>query len=97
MSQLLANQIKLKRNRVELRIDQKYQIIEYKQKHPSLKQTELIKYFNKIFNVNIPATTMSDILSAKSQNKILKQDNVEALGKRIRDCKYPDLERMLWL
>ena len=86
MSQLLlANQSKVKRNKVELRIDQKFQRTEYWQKHPSIKQTELIKYFNKLFSVNIPATTMSGILSAKSRNKILKQDNIEALGKRIRD------------
>ena len=89
MSQLLASQSKIKRNKVELRIEQKYQIIEYWQKHPSIKQTEMIKYFNKLFSVNIPATTMSGILSVESRNKILKQDNVEALGKRIRDCKYP--------
>jgi hypothetical protein len=37
-----------KRSKVELRVDQKFQIIEYYQKHPSLKQTELIKHFNKI-------------------------------------------------
>jgi hypothetical protein len=49
MSQLLANISKPKRNKVELRVDQKFQIIEYQQKHPSLKQTELIKYFNKLF------------------------------------------------
>ena len=97
MSQLLANISKPKRNKVELMVDQKFQIIEYQQKHPSLKQTELIKYFNKLFSVNIPATTMSGILSVANRNKILKQDNVESLNKRIRECKYPDLERMLWL
>ena len=97
MSQLLANISKPKRNKVELRVDQKFQIIEYQQKHPSLKQTELIKYFNKLFSVNIPATTMSGILSVANRSKILKQDNVESLNKRIRECKYPDLERMLWL
>ena len=79
MSQLLASQSKIKRNKVELRIEQKYQIIEYWQKHPSIKQTEMIKYFNKLFSVNIPATTMSGILSVESRNKILKQDNVELM------------------
>ena len=54
MNQLLASQIKPKRNKVELRVDQKYQIIEYHQKHPSLKQTDLINYFNKLFSVSIP-------------------------------------------
>jgi hypothetical protein len=85
MNQLLASQIKPKRNKVELRVDQKYHIIEYHQKYPSLKQTDFIKYFNKLFTVNIPATTMSGILSVSSRNKILKQDNIEAFNKRIRN------------
>ncbi len=49
MSQLLVSQSLPKRSKVELSVDQKFQIIEYYQKHPSLKQTELIKHFNKIF------------------------------------------------
>ena len=73
MSQLLASQSKIKRNKVELRIDQKFQIIEYWQKHPSIKQTEMIKYFNKLFSVNIPATTMSGILSVTSRVKKLRR------------------------
>ena len=77
MNQLLESQIKPKRNKVELRVDQKFKIIEYHQKHPTLKQTDLIKYFNKLFSVNIPPTTLSGILSVSSRNKILKQDNVE--------------------
>ena len=40
---------------------------------------------------------MSGILSVESRNKILKQDNVEAFNKRIRECKYPDLEKMLYI
>ena len=40
-----------KRSKVELRVDQNFQIIEYYQKHPSLKQTELIKHFNKILEI----------------------------------------------
>ncbi len=40
MSQLLANQIKPKRNKVELRVDQKFQIIEYQQKNPTLGKGE---------------------------------------------------------
>jgi hypothetical protein len=96
MCQLLINQNLQKRAKVELRIDKKFQIIEYHQKHPTFKQTELIKHFNKLFGVNIPATTMSGILSPSFRNKILKQDNVEVLNKRIRECKYPDLENMLY-
>ena len=44
MSQLLINQNLQKRAKVELRIDQKFQIIEYHQKHLTFKQTELIKH-----------------------------------------------------
>ena len=48
MSQLLINQNLQKRAKVELRIDQKFQIIEYHQKHPTFKHTELIKHLSKI-------------------------------------------------
>ena len=61
--------------------------LKYQQKHPTLKQIDVIKYFNKVFSVNIPATTMSGILSLSNRNKILKQDNVEAFNKRIREWK----------
>ena len=47
MSQLLVSQSLPKRSKVELRVDQKFQIIEYYQKHPSLKQTELINILTK--------------------------------------------------
>ncbi len=70
MSQFLAIISKPKRNKVEIRVDQKFQIIEYQQKHPSLKQNELIKYFNKLFSVNIPEKTMSGIVSVP--NRILE-------------------------
>ena len=40
---------------------------------------------------------MSGILSASSRNKIFGVDNMEAYNKRIREYKYPDLERMLYL
>jgi hypothetical protein len=35
------------------------------------------------------------ILSAPARQKVLKQDNVEALNKRIRDSKYPDMEKIV--
>ena len=91
------SEIKSKKTRVELKIEQKYAIIEYRKKHPTKKQTELIEYFQKLFKVKIPPTTMSGILSASSRNKISKVDDVEAVNKRIRECKYPDLERMLFV
>ena len=88
---------KSKKTRVELKIDQKQAIIEYKQKNPSKKQTELCEYFGKLFKVKIPPTTMSGILSATSRNRIARLDDIEAVNKRIRECKYPDLERMLFV
>ena len=91
------SEIKSKKTRVELKIEQKYAIIEYRKKYPTKKQTELIEYFQKLFKVKIPPTTMSGILSTSSRNKISKADDVEAVNKRIRECKYPDLERMLFV
>jgi hypothetical protein len=58
-------------------------IIKYANQNPKLKQTQLIEHFSRLFQVNIPKTTMSGILSVTSRNKIFKQDNVEILNKRI--------------
>ena len=88
---------KKKRNKCELLIEQKVQILEFHAQNPKFKQTQLIQHFNKLLNVNIPATTMSGILSSTSRNKILKQDNLEVFNKRIRECKYPELEKMLFV
>jgi hypothetical protein len=90
-------QIEKKRTKVELKIEQKWQIIDYHQKNPNIQQVALIQYFNKLFNVNLKPQTLSGILSASSRNKILKQDNVEAFNKRIREAKYPYLEKMLYI
>ena len=84
-----------KRSKHELKIEQKRMIIDYHQKNPKLKQTELIQHFNHLFKVNIPRTTMSGILSQSSCKKILNQDNVETMNKRIRQSRYPDMEKML--
>jgi hypothetical protein len=84
-----------KKSRFSLKIEQKFAIIEYRDANPKLKQKDLIEYFNKLFKVRIPPTTMSGILSVPARQKVLKQDNVEALNKRIRDSKYPDMEKML--
>ena len=52
-----------KRQKNELKIEQKRMIIDYHHKNPDLKQIELINHFNALFKVNIPRTTMSGILS----------------------------------
>ena len=88
---------KIKKNRVELKIEQKQAIIEYRQKYPNKKQTELCEYFGKLFKVKIPPTTMSGILSVTSRNRIARLDDIEAVNKRIRECKYPEMERMLFV
>ena len=60
---LKINDEKIKKNRVELKVDQKQAIIEYRQKYPNKKQTELCEFFGKLFKVKIPPTTMSGIPS----------------------------------
>ena len=40
---------------------------------------------------------MSGILKPASVNKIMKLDDVEAFNKRIREAKYPELEKMLFI
>ena len=47
--------------------------------------------------MNTKPTTMSSILSASSRSIILEQENVEDFNKGIRDAKYPDLEKMLFI
>ena len=52
MSQLLVNNstsLNKKRTKCELLIEQKVQILEYRAQHPTLKLTQLIQHFNKLF------------------------------------------------
>ena len=51
-----------KKSRFSLKAEQKFAIIEYRDANPKLKQKDLIEYFNKLFKVRIPPTTMSEIL-----------------------------------
>ena len=95
MSLLKSGESLKKRQKHELKIEQKRMIIDYHHKNPDLKQIELINHFNALFKVNIPRTTMSGILSESSCKKILNQHNVETMNKRIRQSRYPELERML--
>ena len=69
-----------KKSRFSLKVEQKYALIKYRDADPKLKQKDLIEYFNKLFKVRIPTTTMSGILSVPARQKVLKQDNVEALN-----------------
>ena len=50
-----------KKSRFSLKVEQKFAIIEYRDANPKLKQKDLIEYFNKLFKVRIPSTTMSII------------------------------------
>ena len=64
MNQLIAKtNVQNKRSRVEHKVEQKYMIIKYANQNPKLKQTQLIEHFSRLFQVNIPKTTMSGILS----------------------------------
>jgi hypothetical protein len=85
----------VKRKRVELKIEQKYEIIRYHEAHPQLKQHHLIVHFNTVFDTVIGKSTMSDILANKK--KILRIDDIENdFNKRIRNAKYPELEECLY-
>jgi hypothetical protein len=42
------SQTEKKRTKVELKIEQKWQIIDYHQKNPNIKQVAFIQYFNKL-------------------------------------------------
>ncbi len=88
MSQILvnnSNSLNKKRTKCELLIEQKVQILEYRAQHSTLKQTQLIQHFNKLFKVNIPATTMSGILSSTSKNKILNRITLRLLIKEFEN------------
>jgi hypothetical protein len=91
------NDYKEKKTRFSLNIEQKYAIIKYRDEHPNKKQKDLIEYFNKLFKCRIPPTTMSGILAAPSRDKILKLDDIEVPKKRVRESKYPDMERMVFV
>ena len=58
------NQIKLKRNKMELTIEQKREICLFASDNPGSKQNSMCKYFSEKFKQNIPSTTMSDILKS---------------------------------
>jgi hypothetical protein len=49
---------------------QKLEIINFHVKKPHLRQTELIYYFEKKFNVKIAKSTMSDLLNGKNVAKL---------------------------
>jgi hypothetical protein len=97
MNLLHAASDKKKRLKVELTIPQKWEIIEYSKKFPNVKQKSMILKFNKEFNTTIPSSTMSDILKPDNIRKLEKLDNVDDFNKRIREAKYPDLDKCLYL
>ena len=57
-------QTEKKRTKVDLKIEQKWQIVDYHQKNSNLKQVALIQYLYKSFNVNLKPQTLSGILIA---------------------------------
>ena len=97
MSLLKAIEANKKRKRVELRNEQKWEIIEYRKKFPKLSQTQLIVHFNRIYDMVISKQTMSDILKPEYERKLQKLDSVEDYNTRIRDGKWPELEKCLYL
>ena len=97
MSLLKAIESNKKRKRVELKIEQKWEIIEYKKKYPKLSQTQLILHFNREFDTVISKQTMSDMLKPEYERRLQKLDSVEDYNTRIRDGKWPELEKCLYI
>ena len=72
MSLLNAFEASKKRKRVELKVEQKWEIIEYRKKFPKLSQVQLIVHFNRTFDTVISKQAMSDILKPETERKRLK-------------------------
>ena len=97
MSLLNAIEANKKRKRIELKIEQKWEIIEYRKKYPKLSQTQLLVHFNRLFDTVISKQTMSDILKPEYERKLQKLDSIEDYNTRIREAKWPELEKCLYL
>ncbi len=86
-----------KRTKNELTLAQKWEIIQFKKENPKATQRSLCAKFGTDFNITIPTSTMSDILKPENIRKLEQVDSVENLNKRIREAKYPELEKCLYL
>ena len=76
MSILNAFKENNKRKRVELKVEQKWEIIEYRKKFPNLSQVQLIVHFNRKFETVISKQTMSDMLKRDYEKKLEKINSV---------------------
>ena len=85
MSILNAFKENNKRKRVELKVEQKWEIIEYRKKFPNLSQVQLIVHFNRKFETVISKQTMSDMLKRDYEKKLEKINSVEDYNTRIRE------------
>lgn len=90
-----------KRKRVELTIQEKIEIIRFKEAHPVITQVALRDYFSAKFNKDISRSSMSDLLIDRQRQRWLELDCIDIIGekKRFRNSKYPTLEKQLhaWL
>jgi predicted nucleotidyltransferase len=73
-----------KRKRVELKVEQKWEIIEYRKKFLNLSQVQLIVHFNRKFETVISKQAMSDMLKRDYEKKLEKINSVEDYNTRIR-------------
>ena len=97
MNMLNANVAIKKRNHAELTVPQKQEIIDFRKKNPKITQKDLIAKFNHEFKTYIPKSTMSDILKPEYERKLQQLNSVEDFNLRIREAKYLDLERCIYL
>ena len=65
--------LKEKKTRFSLNFEQKYAIIQYRDKNPNKKQKDLIEYFNKLFKCDDKLSARLDLIREKSKT----QANIE--------------------
>ena len=62
-----------------------------------MSQKELISKFSFEYKTLISKSTMSDVLKPDYERKLNQLESVENYNKRVRDAKYPELEKCLYL
>ena len=90
------NNNKPKRNKNELSIEQKREIVLYHREHPNVKQMQLKQLFEDKFKTVIGRSTISDLLKIENQHKVLEAfENDYKYRYRVSD--FPKLEECIYI
>ncbi|CAF1153350.1 unnamed protein product [Brachionus calyciflorus] len=90
--------LKVKRNRTDLTLDIKREIIQFHKQHPKINQLHVALHFNNKYNVKIGRATISDIYA--SEKKLFSLGNIRDVNsKRLSSARFPLIESclMLWI